>query len=396
MTRTIGLLLLSAAAALAAPLPGEEGTPEYEKAKALVQQLGHARFAVREAAAKQLVEMGAAAVPALAAGTKATDEEVRTRSTALLPQAKAADWRRRADLYLADKDGTQKHDLPLLADWDKLVGKPDAGTRKLFAEIVRTKGEFLAAVAADRAKAADTCARECKLALERLRGPKGQVKAEVGEVAAFLLVDTIAPAKTFNWAQPAAPALLLQNPALPEAIGSAETGPALRRLLTHWAEARSQPLNVGVQQFVGLVRKKPFPEAVPALAKWAKDKKADTLTVRLLAIDALGKAGGKEATETLVSLLDDTTPAFGGRMGAQDELRLGDSAFAALVQMNGKKLADYGLNGNMAVGFANAPGDEPIHLNLYSFNSADARKKGLDKWKAEAAKADPKGAKKDQ
>src|SRR6476646_10203540 len=118
-------VLLSTAIALAGPKPGDDGTPEYLKATALVKQLGHPRYATREAAAKQLIEMGPAAVPALLGGTKATDEEVRNRSSALLPQAKAAEWKRRAEAYLADADGRQKHDLPLLADWEKLVGKPD-------------------------------------------------------------------------------------------------------------------------------------------------------------------------------------------------------------------------------------------------------------------------------
>src|SRR2546423_364882 len=132
--RVTTLLLLSTAVALAGPKPGEEGTPEHARAAELVKQLGHPRYATREAAAKQLVEMGPAAVPALLAGTNAADEEVRTRSIALLPQAKAAEWKRRAEAYLADAEGKQKHDLPLLADWEKVMGKPDAGSRKLFAD----------------------------------------------------------------------------------------------------------------------------------------------------------------------------------------------------------------------------------------------------------------------
>src|SRR5829696_9127269 len=95
------LLSLTAAVALAGPKPGDEGTPEHARAAALVKQLGHPRYATREGAAKQLVDMGPAAVPALTAGTKSEDEEVRNRSIALLPQAKAAEWKRRAAGYLA-------------------------------------------------------------------------------------------------------------------------------------------------------------------------------------------------------------------------------------------------------------------------------------------------------
>src|SRR5689334_23669005 len=59
------------------------------------------------------------------------DEEVRTRCTALLPQAKAAGWKKRAEAYLADADGKEKHDLPLLAEWERLVGKPRSEERRV-------------------------------------------------------------------------------------------------------------------------------------------------------------------------------------------------------------------------------------------------------------------------
>jgi hypothetical protein len=385
--RAIGLTLLAASFALAAPLPGEKGTPEFEKATVLVKQLGHARFAVRETAAKELVEMGGAAVPALQAGIKSEDEEVRTRSTALLPQAKAADWKRRADAYLADIEGKQKHDLPLLTDWEKLIGKPDAGSRKLFAEMIRTKGEFLATVAGDRKAGQTATATECRLALDRLRGPKGQVKAETGELAAILLADAIAPPKMPDWSPAGFPAMLLDNPSVPDALDATETGAAFRRLIVRWMDARPPRDQAGCQHFSALVRKKPFPEAGPILAKWAKDKKADALSVRLLAIEALGKVGGKEAGDTLAGLIDDTTQVFGG---GQDQYHLGDSALAALVQMKGKKLPDYGLNNTIGIGFASAPGDEPIMLSLHGFNGQDARKTAIEKWKADAAKEEPK------
>src|SRR5262245_23161836 len=120
------ILLVTAGLAIADPKPGDEGTSEFQKASALVKQLGDKRYAVRESAAKQLVEMGPAAVPALTAGTKSEDEEVRNRSVALLPQAKSAAWKRLAASYLADTQGKQKHELPLLDEWEKLIGKPDA------------------------------------------------------------------------------------------------------------------------------------------------------------------------------------------------------------------------------------------------------------------------------
>src|SRR3954470_20210542 len=128
-------MLLLPVAGLAAPKPGDEGTPEYKTAADLVRQLGDPKFTTREAAAKKLVEMGTAAVPALRAGTTAADEEVRTRAAALLPQAQATGWKRRADAFLADPAG--KHDLPLMDEWEKLTGKPDTGARALYADMLK-------------------------------------------------------------------------------------------------------------------------------------------------------------------------------------------------------------------------------------------------------------------
>ena len=53
--RTTLFLLLTAPVVAADPKPGDVGTAEYKKAAGLVHQLGHRQYAVREAAAKQLI-----------------------------------------------------------------------------------------------------------------------------------------------------------------------------------------------------------------------------------------------------------------------------------------------------------------------------------------------------
>src|SRR3954471_14245989 len=223
--------LLTALSAFAAPKPGEQGTPEFEKAAALVKQLGHPRFAVREAAGKQLLEMRGSAVAGLQAGTKSDDEEVRTRCTTLLPQAKAAEWRRRAEAYLADAEGKEKHDLPLLAEWEKLTGKPDAGSRKMYAEMARTTGELLDAVATDPKAATAKISARAREVYDRVTTAKGQVKAEPGELAAVLFADMVSgPGATAGHRRgrregsPGA-GQLLANPAWPDAVAAADIGP---------------------------------------------------------------------------------------------------------------------------------------------------------------------------
>jgi hypothetical protein len=386
------ILMFGAAVAAADPKPGDEATPGHQKATALVKQLGDRRYATREAAAKQLIEMGPAAVPALTAGTKSEDEEVRNRSIALLPQAKAAEWKRRAAAYLADTEGKQKHDLPLLPEWDKLVGKPDAGSRKIYAEMLKTNGEFLHK-ADDYRLAAEACSKRCKEVLAQVRTHKGQIKAEIGDIAAILFVDTVVP-KQADWSTRAFPAHLLANPTVTESVDAADVGPVLRRLIVKWVDVRPGQDFTAWQQFAVLARKKPFAEAGPALIKMAKNKSADVFTVRVLAIEALGKVGGKDAAAALADLVSDSTSLFGG---GQEEHRVGDVALAASLTMHGKKLNDFGMRNNFGIGFAAVEGEEPISITLHGFQNAAAREKAVKKWKEEVVekKDDKKEEKKD-
>ena len=380
------LLLVSATLAVAAPKPGAEGTPEFEKASGLVKQLGHPRFAVREMAARQILEMGGAAVTAVTAGTKSDDEEVRTRCLALLPQTRALEWKRRVDAYLADTDGKQIHELPLLAEWEKLTGKPDPGSRKVYADMVRTSGDFLERFAERKSPA--VIAEQCRAVLARIKSSSGQIKAPAGELAALVFADTFNPELRQRRTIHVPIGDILNNPTWRDALDASEIGPPLRKLVVQWWVDSGGPGDSNSwRQFANLVRTKPFPEAVPALAKIATDKKADSISMRLIAVEALGKVGGKEATSVLMGLLTDTTKVFGG---GEEEHLISASALAALLTINGKRLADFGLTENFGIRFPSVDGEEGFSFTLHGFRNADARKKAMQKWKDESEKKDKK------
>jgi hypothetical protein len=388
------LILLSAALASAAPLPGEEGTPEFQKATELVSQLGSPRFPVREAAAKKLVDLGAAAVPALAAGAKSTDEEVRTRSITLLPQARAADWRRRADAYLADKEGKQKHDLPLLADWEKITGRPDAGSRQLFADMIRTGGDLLMAAAIDPKKAPQAIETRCRNLLPQVanQGPARfgnqpeQPKVHPAELAAVLFAHSRVSSSPAQWQTNDHPGHLMGNPGIAEGIKDKEIGPAFRRVLVAWADGRPVDDYMSHQGFALSVRNNPFPEAVHALNRLASDKKAQSLNVRGVAIEALSKIADDPARKALAELINDPTVLFGGGGGGIGEFRLGDHALSNLITASGKKPSDYGMQEGITIGFATPGRQGVVTMTFRNFPTDTARKDGIQKWKAEAAK----------
>ena len=57
--------------------------------------------------------------------------------------------------------------------------------------------------------------------------------------------------------------------------------------------------------------------------------------------------------------------------------------------MSGKKLSDYGLTNNFGIGFATAPGEEPVMLQVHGFRTTDDRTRAVQKWKDGSAKAGP-------
>jgi hypothetical protein len=99
----------------ASPDPADLAVPADVQAKArgLVKQLGSGNFDEREAAQRQLADLGRLARSALLEGASTSPSpEVRLRAAELLPVANALDLQARIDTFLADARGEYEHDLP--------------------------------------------------------------------------------------------------------------------------------------------------------------------------------------------------------------------------------------------------------------------------------------------
>jgi hypothetical protein len=380
--RLILPLLVLPLFAVAGPKPGAEGTPEYQAATDLVKQLGDPKFAVREAAAKKLVDMGAAALPALAVGTKSADEEVRTRSAALLPRAEAAGWARRAEAFLAAPDADRN--LPLLAEWDKLLGKPDAGTRRLYADMLRGGGPLLETVAADRKAGLVALAARSRFLLDTNRVKGTQIEAPAGAIASVLFTQAVLkdPARP-GGQERTEPLFLLANPAVANALGDKDVGPAYRRLVVAWFESRPADEIMSSLYFALLAHRHPFPEADPVLIRLAT-KHAST-QVRWVALESLGRSGTEAANAKLTELLNDTATMY-DNLGTQAGHQVRDCALAALIGGKGKDPAGYGLDSHMSASFWFGGTADTVTVHLRGFKTAADREKGFQKWKAEAGK----------
>lgn len=380
--RSILFLLILPPVTLAGPKPGAEGTPEYQKAAALVRQLGDPKFAVREAAARTLVDMGADAVPALAEGTKLADEEVRTRSAALLPRAEAVGWGRRADAFLAHPN--DHRDLPLLTEWEKLAGKPDAGARKLYADMLRGGGSLLETVVTDRTAGRTALVARARALLNANRVTGAQVEAPGGAVAAVLFAQTVLkdPAAP-GGPERTEPLYLLANPAVAAALGDTDVGPAYRRLVVAWIESRPADEHMSSLYFPLLAHRHPFPEADPVLIRLATRQK--NVQIRWVALEALGRSRTATARAKLTELLNDKSVMY-DNLGNEAGHQVRDCALAALAGGAGKDPAAYGLTSYMSASFWFGGTEDTVTLHLRGFKTAAERERGLRKWMEEAGK----------
>jgi hypothetical protein len=107
-----------------------------KRAEQLVRQFENNSFRLREAAAREILKLGAAARPALEGGLKSPDAEVRDRCERLLPILLRNDLEQRLDRLVKDVEGKQQHDLPGWERFRKQMGE-DADARQFYAKMLK-------------------------------------------------------------------------------------------------------------------------------------------------------------------------------------------------------------------------------------------------------------------
>jgi RNA polymerase sigma factor (sigma-70 family) len=118
------------------PAPATSPRPREDPAARLVAQLGAPDFAAREAAQKSLRELGPKAEPALRAGLKSENPEVRNRAAALLTTIRADARDALARGFDPAKDAQPDH--PVWTRFKTIAGDSRA-SRDLFAQIIANK-----------------------------------------------------------------------------------------------------------------------------------------------------------------------------------------------------------------------------------------------------------------
>ncbi len=359
----LGLLFLSLVSCAATAEEASSSSPslltaEAKKARDLVRDLADPRFRVRDAAAKELMKIGRLAKPALIEGMKSADPEVWNRCSQLLPEVLAADLKARVDAFLADAQGKQKHDLPMMERYQKIVGKA-APARKLFAEMIKTNASLLEACELNPKLAGEKYALRAQELQQQIFGPRlvarsPNPKINTPDLAALFLIgaDTeMSKGIADNQFNPVSNFLWQQD--FQQTIRTGELSPPFRKLFFAWAENRtdlnsiSQSLQV-IQNLAMNTNSKDDAEFKKDGLEYAvKVMKMKNLQVwtRAQALTCVGRLGNKDHLPAFEALFDDKTQITNIQFNNVNiSTQINDIALAMAVHLSGQSHKEYGFD----------------------------------------------------
>jgi len=355
---------------------------DLSKARTLVKQLGDARFKVRDAAEKGLLDLGMASLPALKEGEKSADVHVQDRCRALQPVVRDLTRRQLIEDFIADKQGVNVKELPLAELFLKAAGDSKE-SRALFATVIEQNGPLMELLSRDKVKGPEQYALHCQ-EIARQSQRLGQRSSVTQVDAALHMLVSLEFAGDKTGRISANGYWFLQSPALKESLSkdSAENSP-LRKLFLAWLE--KEPQSYMVQQALQVAVDSKMSEAVPFILKSIKQKSGPIYERAQVAL-LLVKVGDKDHSKDLAPLLDDKTVV--GHVGAnnkQGQVQLRDVALAISIKLNGQKMADYDFD--MMQG--NEENIAQSYINC-AFSTSEKREAAHKKFKEFVEKQDKK------
>jgi len=237
--------------------------------------LGHKSFAFREAAARELIEAGTRAIPALTAALRDKDLEVAERCRRLIPAAVAAERNKLFAQLLREPAGPPPKGLAGAARFLEIAGDNRA-TRRLYADLLTAHAAIVEALEVDPRAAARLLAEFAEQCIERAeaaelagRDPFALLVPSRADLALFLFVrgdprfddtETVGGLHTM---------LLLRASRMKSDVAGPEPTPAMRRLFPRWlaAERQTDEMHVAFE----IARQAGLAEALPLALKAATD-----------------------------------------------------------------------------------------------------------------------------
>ena len=394
-TGSIASLALSTALSLLflEPAVGDVASPAERSGatdvKALIGELGDARFAVRKSAGEKLAKIGLPAYQALEDATRDGDREIRYRAEKVLSVIRQNDLNRRLTIFLASLDSPEDRSLPSWPRFKAAHGNTPV-TRGLFVEMQRAEGELLAQLDADPRQATDLLGkRALALAEEQNRLNREGASLPLGQIAAVLFVAGEPDVKPSSNSV----AFLLQLGRVPALLAAAvpsgaidkraeETSAMARRLLgaviaRAEGSAAQQAMNLAVLYDL----KQGLTPALKVLE--APGRVRFTVQYAMLLVAKFGDPSHLAVLEKLFT--DNTLLATTSSRGARREIQVRDSALAAAALMTRQELKEYF---NLPENLAGQPGAGMLSSAYLTvgFENDEQRTAAFRKWDAFQAK----------
>ncbi|MCO6459252.1 MAG: PQQ-binding-like beta-propeller repeat protein [Pirellulaceae bacterium] len=349
----------------------------------LVDQLGDPAFAIREAAAARLAELGEQATPGLLAALQLEDPEIQRRARRILADVLQSEHARRLADFIADSEGRHDHQLP---GWDRfrtLVGD-DPPARQLFIEMQQAEPALLASADAGADPAAEALELRLGEVMAQSRSSGGKVSS-LGSLAALLFVsadpELNLPLEVLNSNELMS---ITQPELLKDTVTNSPLSEPLRRLLGRWVLRPS-----GVRLLQGKLRvalEFDLPEGLELGVRTLAQKELPP-NYRFFGVQALAKLGGVKYAARLLPLLEDKgecTRRVIRREGNIEliSIQIRDVTLGWLIHLTGQDHAEYHLEHAKSV-FERLAQMNNVNLSIISIYFAEEahRDQALDRWR---------------
>jgi hypothetical protein len=371
----------ASAASDSAPAEGEQPA-DTATIEVLVRQLGDPSYALRQQAAKRLIEAGVKARALLTSALNDDDAEIRSRARQVLSQINDADFRARLAAFENDLDGRQNHTLPC---WDRFRRHfgDDKVARILFAEMQQSERELLESLDTDPRLASDVLVARLKAIIESFQfqalRDRNSATIDTGTICALLMVsgddDVTIPDFEANQLY------TLFKQAFQHSLNSSARSIIIKKMLGAWIVHNSTPslakLNLGLA--FDLELHEGLTLALKLLAGGGAGQQGGVKQDALLAV---GVFGNHEQIAVVEPFLKDASPCLPQQAADANQSQVRDVALAVLIHLSGQELKDYGLDhiqSNPKMLFQ--PG-------TITFTDPAARTEALKKWDRWAASND--------
>jgi hypothetical protein len=363
--------LVAAAVISTAPPAAASGQPASpERIAGLVRDLGSEKFATREKATRQLIELGIVTRDALERATLGGDAEVRVRARAVLDIVSESDFQQRLREFSADYDGRQHRTLP---GWQQFSGRFGASrlARELFVEMQQAEPEMLAALAAGAKGGAAALGERAHAILDG----QSETNLSLGTLASFLFVGSAEGVAVDEQSAQLFPYILQLTF---QRNNKSEFWPALlKKLIGNWIAKDANPQTAN-QNLMWAAQLELRPEALAVATRMLSSdtKQPNQLNLRLVAILVVGNFGDKSHVAVLEKLLGDASPspARPDNLPATAQLQIRDIVLAELVQLTEQDLRQYGEVAEHPYG---AMG---FQTPTFAFANDEARQAAIKKW----------------